>query len=154
MVERVAAAPREGAAEDDYRLRADGPGRRVQVVSFVLQFRRRWGRSPSLSTIGAGVGCSKDTAAHAVRRAVRAGDLVRASDGGLEAPASTIAVPPRVGPENAAALIAELRAAGYIIDGSFRELDTLCPLPDERELDHIPAHADEQSQRGSDTATR
>lgn len=135
---------REVLAESvEYRLTPGMASRRLQVVSFVLQYLRRWGEAPSYGEIAAALAIDRSTARDCVRRAVAKGQLVKGPGGrrALLPPADAIAVPARIGPEHAAELLAQLRAQGYIMDGRVDPgTRTNCPLPGARELDHIPVH--------------
>lgn len=129
--------------EAEYRLTPGMTSRRLQVVSFVLQYIRRWGESPSYGEIAGALGIERSTARDCVRRAVAKGQLVREPGGrrALRPPTEAIAVPPRIDPDHAAELLQRLRAEGYIVDGRVDPgTRTNCPLPGARELDHIPHH--------------
>lgn len=61
----------------DYRLTPGMASRWLQVVSFVLQYIRRWGTGPSYGEIAGALGLDRTTARDHVRRAVARGDLMR-----------------------------------------------------------------------------
>lgn len=145
-MDESAAAAQIAAEETSYRLTPGMASRRLQVVSFVLQYLRRWGEAPSYGEIAGGLGIDKSTARDCVRRAVAKGQLVRGPGArrALQPPANTIAVPERLEPARAAELLEQLRAHGYILDGRVDPgTRTNCPLPGVRELDHIPVHDDD-----------
>lgn len=136
--------------ENDYRLTPAMASRKLQVASFYQQYKERWGRYPSYGEAAGAMGIQRSTARDAVRRAVRDKllDLPRGARRGVAPVAKTV---PRLTPEQAAIMLAQLRDAGVVLADVLTGADgrTSCPLPLVPELTHIPCgdDGDEQDAR-------
>jgi hypothetical protein len=112
--------------------------RKLQVVSFVKQYTARWGQWPSYGEIGTAMGIHASTARDAVKRAVRDGLLHREPGSRRGVVASRR--PVRMSVEEAAAMIAQLRAAGVLVADASEGVDapTFCSLPISPPFRHLP----------------
>lgn len=113
------------ATDGPPRLRPEMASLRLLVLDFVRQYFARWGHSPSYGEIAHGLGCDRDRVRQAVKRMVKAGQLLRRpGPRGLALP---------VQQEDAAAL---LRGLGWRVEEEASSANR--PLPDRFLLDYLP----------------
>jgi hypothetical protein len=131
---------RAGDMGEGYRLLPGGASRKMLVVSFVQQYWRRWGVGPSYGKIADAMEIEKSTIRDAIKRAERDGFLQRPGvpHGGVQlGPKLARPAEARPSPVEAAELIAQLRAAGFVVVGA-PNAPTICPLPLMPPFEHLP----------------
>ena len=128
-----------GDVESEYRLTPAMMSRKLQIVSFVMQYIGRWGQWPSYGEIAGAMGITSSTARDGVRRAVRDGLLHREPGSRRGRPTSSDR-PPSLTPAAAAEMLDRLREAGVVVmdPTAGSGTPTFCPLPISPPFRHLP----------------